>query len=268
MSWFAQQRQLASGSRTAPTFTGSTGGTLNSMAAPIPPSMGYVPPTAADAPRMPIQEPPPQVAPVANSATSTAAPTASTGLPAGYSLNPTTGMGGYTLASYSAPGLAAPNTNSFAGVDPNAISSTDAYKFRMGQGQEQIERSAAAKGTLLTGGTLKDLTSFAQGLASTEYDKQFDRDLALYDRANNLFDTNARRTYDMLSGVSSFGMRAADGQAGAFTNAGNAQAAGTLGSASAVNQGVTSAANTIGEFLARRRAQQPQTPQGTWTGLN
>lgn len=242
MGWFTDQRAKRQAA-------------MSPTAAPIPPNMGIAPPVAPTAPQPDLM----QSLDGANSAPPPGSVAPQTGLPAGYSLNPTTGMGGYTLASYSAPGLAAPNVNSFSGVDANSIANSPAYQFRMQQGQEAIERSAAAKGTLLTGGTLKDLTAFGQGLASTEYDKQFDRDLGLYDRANNLFDTNARRTYDMLSGISSFGMRAADGQSGAFTNAGNARANATLGSADAINQGAGAVAGTLAEYFARRRAQNPNT---------
>lgn len=51
------------------------------------------------------------------------------------------------------------------------------YQFRLQQGQETLENSAAARGNLLSGSTLKDLTGYAQGMASQEganaYNRQF-----------------------------------------------------------------------------------------------
>lgn len=51
------------------------------------------------------------------------------------------------------------------------------YQFRLQQGQQALERSAAAKGTLLTGGTLRDVQDYAQGLASNEYQNVYNRAL-------------------------------------------------------------------------------------------
>lgn len=270
-SWFDQRRSLASGSRTDPTFTGGTGGTVTSGAAPIPPNMGYqtgaTPPFVPQAPDQGLHAatgaPPPPSAPANPSATSSI----STGLPAGYSTAPQTG-GGYTLANYTGPGLMAPNTNTFSGVDPDSFKNSDAYRFIADEGAQAIERSAAAKGTLLTGGTLKDLTAFRQGHAATFFDDDFNRRLGLFDRANNQFENNRRFAYDSLSGLSSFGLNAAHGQSGAFNNIGQAQAAGTLGSASAVNQGATAVANTLGDYFARRRAAQAQPQPGGGFTLN
>lgn len=84
--------------------------------------------------------------------------------------------------------LAAPTPTpygDFVAPDPNATSK--AMQFRAAEGQKAIERSAAARGTLLNGGTLKALEDFRQGLASTEYGNDFNRALSVYDtnRATN-----------------------------------------------------------------------------------
>ena len=57
---------------------------------------------------------------------------------------------------------------------PNLIDDPG-YQFRLSEGLKGIERSAAAKGTLLTGGTLKALAGYHQGLASQEYGNAWDR---------------------------------------------------------------------------------------------
>ena len=54
------------------------------------------------------------------------------------------------------------------------------YQARMQLGTDAIEKSAAAKGTLLTGGTLKDLNQFAQDYASNEFGNVFNRELQGY----------------------------------------------------------------------------------------
>lgn len=59
--------------------------------------------------------------------------------------------------------------------DPNAIQQTAAYKFRVGQGQEALQRSLGAKGLLRSGNRLTELTKYGQDMASQEYDTQANR---------------------------------------------------------------------------------------------
>ena len=49
------------------------------------------------------------------------------------------------------------------------------YQFRLSEGQRALERSAAARGGLQGGGTLRALTRYSQGEASQEYANAFDR---------------------------------------------------------------------------------------------
>ena len=49
------------------------------------------------------------------------------------------------------------------------------YNWRMSQGMEAVNRSAAATGGLGSGRQMADLAQFGQGMASQEYDKQFQR---------------------------------------------------------------------------------------------
>lgn len=49
------------------------------------------------------------------------------------------------------------------------------YAFRMSEGMKALERSAAARGGLLSGGTLKATQRFGQDLASQEYMNAFNR---------------------------------------------------------------------------------------------
>lgn len=58
------------------------------------------------------------------------------------------------------------------------------YQFRLGQGEQALQQSAAAKGLLNTGGTLKDILNYGQSAASQEY-----QDAA--NRAFNVWGANA-----------------------------------------------------------------------------
>ena len=52
------------------------------------------------------------------------------------------------------------------------------YQFRMSEGLKALERSAASRGILSSGQTLKDITRFGQDTASQEYQNAFQRYLA------------------------------------------------------------------------------------------
>jgi len=49
------------------------------------------------------------------------------------------------------------------------------YAFRLGEGQKALERSAAARGGLISGGALKAATRYGQDAASQEYMNAFNR---------------------------------------------------------------------------------------------
>jgi len=49
------------------------------------------------------------------------------------------------------------------------------YNFRMAEGMKALERSAAARGLLQSGGTLKGIQQYGQNLASEEYQNAFNR---------------------------------------------------------------------------------------------
>ena len=121
------------------------------------------------------------------------------------------------------------------------------YQFARDQAVDAVQKSAAARGTLLTGGTLRDLAGYAGGLASQRYGDIFNRNLQL---ANLGYDAASRQ-----AGLgSSYGQ-----QAGAdLTGYGNAAAAGSI------NQGNIwgGALSGLGGLYMR-----PQGGGGTFSGL-
>lgn len=60
-------------------------------------------------------------------------------------------------------------------TNPSAIQETPGYKFALEQGNQAINRSAAAKGALNSGGVLAELAKYGQGMASQEYGGQVNR---------------------------------------------------------------------------------------------
>lgn len=92
-------------------------------------------------------------------------------------------------------------------VGPIDVTTDPGYRFRMDQGIEALDKSAAARGRLLSGAQQKGVTDYAQNVASQEYANAYARE------ANE-----KARKYNMLSGLSSGGQASAAGQAQATSN--------------------------------------------------
>ena len=133
------------------------------------------------------------------------------------------------------------------------------YQFRMQQGQQALERSAAARGGLLSGRAGKDMTNYAQGAASQEYGNAFNRFQT--NRSNQL---NPLQSLAGMSQTASGTMSNAAGAYGAnvgnnltstaqqvgnnMMGAGNARASGYVGSANAINQGISGGVNAFQNY--------------------
>lgn len=113
----------------------------------------------------------------------------------------------------------------FVAPDPSKVASDPYYQFRMAEGMKARQRSAAARGTLLNGGTLKSLEAFSQGLASEEAGKAFDRALTTYGTNR---DTNAQN-FGQAMGAFQGNLGAFNANTDATLGAFNANTAATLG---------------------------------------
>lgn len=128
------------------------------------------------------------------------------------------------------------------------------YQFRQDQGQQALERSAAARGGLLSGAALKDTARFSQGLASQEYQSAFDRFnsnrtnkmnplLSLAGSAQTASGAlgTAGQNFANSAGTAMGNYAATAGQN--ITGAGNARASGYMGTANAISNGLGQAYN-------------------------
>lgn len=106
------------------------------------------------------------------------------------------------------------------------------YKFRLDQGTQALDRSAAAKGTLLSGAGIKPYERFAQDYASNEYGNVYNRELNEYELGYNQFENNQTNQWNRLAALSGLGQTSAAQLNSTGTGvAGNyAQTLSTLGS--------------------------------------
>lgn len=68
----------------------------------------------------------------------------------------------------------------FVAPDPNKLSQDPSYQYTLRTEQDAIQKSAAARGVLNTGGTINNLLLNAQDVASQGYQGLFNRDLQSY----------------------------------------------------------------------------------------
>jgi hypothetical protein len=128
------------------------------------------------------------------------------------------------------------------------------YAFRQSEGMKALERSAAARGSLMSGSTLKGIQRFGQDLASQEYTNAFNR-----------YQVNRSNQLNPLQSLMGAGQSATNVQTGVegqlgqnqatnLYNAGAARASGYVGSANAL----AGALGSIGQTAAMYPAYQAQ----------
>lgn len=113
------------------------------------------------------------------------------------------------------------------------------YEFRMAEGQKALERSAAAKGGLQSGGFMKGLARYSQGVASDEYGKAYDR-----------FNSDRDRRFGRLSSIAGMGQNAVGQLNAARQNYANQYGANLTGSANAQGAANMAQANAIGGAIS------------------
>lgn len=142
------------------------------------------------------------------------------------------------------------------------------YQFRMDEGTRAVEGGAAARGNLLSGAAQKALLKYGQGFASNEFGNAYSR-----------FENNKTNTYNKLAGIVNSGQGAtnqisntagqfAQNNANALGSLGNAQAAGYMGQANALNNGLGQAANFYQQNQLMDLIRNPGGGGSSWGNLN
>lgn len=120
------------------------------------------------------------------------------------------------------------------------------YAFRQAEGMKALERSAAARGNLLSGSTMKGIQRFGQDLASQEYQNAFNRfqveRSARLNPLQSLMGSGQSATNVLTGAAGQMGQN----EASNLYNAGAARASGYIGQANALN----TALGQIGSYAA------------------
>ena len=117
------------------------------------------------------------------------------------------------------------------------------YAFRLSEGMKALDRSAAARGGLLSGSTIKGATRYGQDMASQEYMNAFNRyQIERNARLNPLQSMMGagQTATNMLTGAAG---QLGQGLAQSYGNLGQAQASGYVGMGQAAMQGLGGISN-------------------------
>jgi hypothetical protein len=106
--------------------------------------------------------------------------------------------------------LVEPWKNSFTAPTAATEQNDPGYQFRLQQGQQMLENSAASRGSLLDGNTAMAEQQYGQDYASNEYSKVYERALGQYQQQYNIFQNNQANLFNRLSAASGGGQIAAN----------------------------------------------------------
>lgn len=126
------------------------------------------------------------------------------------------------------------------------------YQFRFDEGMRAVENSAAARGMLASGGTLKDLVRFGQGVAADDFNDQFNRTASVA--------AGGQQVNTTLAGL---GANTANQVGNALIQQGNARASGYAGQAQAFGGALNSLAGMAVNGGFGGTTSQPQSGWGT-----
>ena len=125
--------------------------------------------------------------------------------------------------------------------DYGGFTETPGYQFRVDQGRQAIERSAAARGGLNSGATMRALQTFGQGMAADEYG-------TFYNRLGAMSGTGQTQ----VNSLASLGANSAANQGNSLMQAGNARASGYANQANIFGGAASQIAGGIGNYIGSR----------------
>ena len=122
--------------------------------------------------------------------------------------------------------------------DYGGFDTTPGYEFRVAQGRQAIERSAAARGGLNSGATMKALEGYGQGMAADEYGTFMNRLAA-----------GAGRGQTATNSLAGFGQNFANTGSNTLIGQGNARASGYIGQGNIITNGFNNLSRQAGQAM-------------------
>ena len=136
------------------------------------------------------------------------------------------------------------------------------YQFRMSEGQKAIERSAAARGGLMSGRALKDITRFGQDTASAEYQNAYNRWNNDRTQRFNRLASLAGVGQTANNQIAAAGQSAANNISQAQQAVGNANASAYMAQGNAINNAIGQGVNGYTNYTMMKNLFPQQTVSG------
>lgn len=189
--------------------------------------------------------------------------------PAGTGAGSTDPMAGYLLQ---------PFTEKYQAPTADSLQNDPEFLSRLKLGDDALQKSAAARGTVGNGGFLKDFATFNTDLASQAYGNAYNRSMQEYLNRYNIDTNNKANIYNKLASQAGLGQVSATNLGGqldtgarttagvlgtegsqvgnSLADAGSARASGYLGSGAAWSSGIGSISNNIMDIIAAKYKKQ------------
>ena len=150
------------------------------------------------------------------------------------------------------------NASKYTNFGMDQFKADPGYAFRLSEGQKALERSAAARGGLLSGGTGKALERFGQDYGSQEYTNAFNRYQAERQARLGPLQSLTGMGQTTAQQLSTAGQNMATNVGNDITNSAAARASGYVGSANALSGGLGQYLNyTSNQNLVNALANRP-----------
>ena len=126
------------------------------------------------------------------------------------------------------------------------LQKTPGYQFSLDQGLKATQNSYAGQGLSASGAAMKGAANYAEGLAGTTYQQQFQNYLTQNAQINNILQGQVNTGANAAAGLSNAGVQSTALGNQALMSGAAASAAGTVGSANAAAAGLTGATGALG----------------------
>lgn len=117
------------------------------------------------------------------------------------------------------------------------------YGFRLSEGTKALNRSAAARGGLISGAALKAATRYGQDMGSQEYTNAFNRYQTEFASRLNPLQSLTGTAQTAANTIGNAGQTMASNVGEAYMGGANARASGYMGAYNALNSGLTNYLN-------------------------
>jgi hypothetical protein len=143
------------------------------------------------------------------------------------------GLGGDKTAANYGVGM-----KPFTGAD---LPTEPGYQFRLGEGINALNKTAAARGGMFSGRALQEATRYGQDYASNEYNNAFNRYYTQRNQMLNPLQSLLGQAQTSAGNVGAAGQNYASNAGNTMMGAANARASGYVGGANALNQALSGA---------------------------